>query len=370
MKYMRSAYIFACFFLFGIFSSQKINIYSQIDSINQKKRDSVAIDLDSLSNPNFEKLTTRFKDTIIVQNNIILPSMPEDIPITPFNIIKNDEKNWFYFGQNNLVFNQASFSNWISGGNNNIGVIGKVNYNLIYKNRKHYLENIIQLGYGLVATEGEETKKTEDYINLMTNYGYELGSNYYLSAGFQFISQFTPGYNYAVTPNPVYEDRVSKFMAPGYLNLGLGISYNPKENFQVIIRPLNGKFTFVLDPELQKIGRFGLERDGQSTRAEIGAMLNVIYRIKLHKGINFDQQLGLFSNYLFHSERVDLSYNGVVNIKFNKFISTIISFDMVYDHDQIQKLQRKQTLGVGLSYNLGQKLDNQRPKKVIKPFIN
>jgi len=356
--------------MFSISYSQRTEILSQIDSIYQKKWDSTSLNLDSLANPKLENIKVKFKDTIVVSDRIIIQGVPEEIPVTPFNIIKGMEKRWFYFGQNTLVFNQSSFSNWISGGNNNIGIIGKINYNLIYKKQKHYLENIIQLGYGFIATEGETTKKTEDYINLTTNYGYELAKNYYLSAGFQFLSQFTPGYNYSVTPDPLFNDRVSRFMAPGYLNIGIGISHNPRENFQVIFRPINGKFTFVTDPLLQKTGNFGLERDGQGVRSELGAMLNIIYRLKVYKGINFDNQINFFTNYLSHSERVDIAYNGTLNIKFNKLISTIVSLDMVYDHDQIQKLQRKQTLSVGLSYNIGQNLDGERSKKGIKPFIS
>ncbi|MGC4128572.1 MAG: DUF3078 domain-containing protein [Bergeyella sp.] len=358
-------------FLTGIFYSQKKPYLSEIDSISQSRWNAVSIDMDSLNDPKFDKVSvTLRRDTVIVPKEVIITSVPEEIPVTPFSLIKNPEKTWFYYGQNNLVFNQSSFSNWISGGNNNIGIIGKVNYNIIYKHQKHYLENIIQLGYGLIAQEDQSARKTEDYINLMTNYGYELGGDYYLSSGIQFLSQFTPGYNYSETPDPEISDRVSRFLAPGYVNLGIGISYNPKENFQVIFRPVNGKFTFVTDPHLQLAGKFGLERDGQSMRAEIGAMLNIIYRLKIKKGINFDNQLNFFSNYLHHSERVDIAYAGNLNIRFNKFISTIVSLDMVYDHDQIARLQRKQTLSVGLSYNLGQSIEkDQRPSKEVKPFV-
>ena len=69
----------------------------------------------------------------------------------------------------------------------------------------------------------------------MANYGYDLGKNYYLSSGLQFISQFAPGYNYVKTPSPNFDDRISKFLAPAYINTGIGISYNPNENFQVIL---------------------------------------------------------------------------------------------------------------------------------------
>lgn len=350
--------------------SQNRGMLKQIDSLSQKRWDSAALDLDSLANPEFIKVETGFKDTIVVRDEMLIPALTEEIPVTPYNMIKGTARRWFYYGQNNLLFNQSSFDHWISGGNNNIGVIGKVNYNLLYKNRKHYLENSAQLGYGFIVNEGESSRKTEDYINLMSNYGYELGSNYYLSAGIQFVSQFSAGYNYSETPDPEFSDRVSKFMAPGYLNIGLGISYNPQENFQIIFRPINGKFTFVSDPLLQKAGKFGLVRDGQNVRSELGAMLNFIYRIKIVKGVNFDNQLNFFSNYLEHPERVDIAYNGVLNIKFNKFISTVISLDLVYDHDQIRRLQRKQTLAAGISYNFGQNAESERPKRIIKPFLN
>ena len=365
--------VFALFILFSIssslFSQVKKDLFKDIDSISQKRWDSVALSLDSLADPQFVKLERRFRDTVVIRDKVVLATISDEIPITPYNIMKlQSTRRWFYFGQNNFVFNQSSFSNWNSGGNNNIGVIGKINYNLSYKNGKHFLDNNVQLGYGFVASEGENSRKTEDYINLMTNYGYDIGKDFYLSTGFQFLSQFSPGYNYSVTTNPKYSDRISKFMSPGYLNAGLGISYNPTENFQVIFRPLNGKFTFVLDPELQKAGRYGLERDGQDVRAELGALLNVLYRINIYKDINLVNRINFFSSYADHPERVDISYNGTLNIKFNKFISTVVSLDLLYDHDQLEKLQMKQTLGIGFSYNLGYKIE-EKNKKIIKPFI-
>src|SRR5690606_18328108 len=112
-------------------------------------------------------------------------------------------------------------------------------------------ENILQAGYGWTASTGQSNRKTEDFLNYMMNYGYDLGRYYYVSSGFQLVTQFAPGYNYAETPDPVYADRISKFMAPGYINAGIGVSYNPEENFQIILRPANGKFTVVSDPLLQ-----------------------------------------------------------------------------------------------------------------------
>lgn len=354
-----------------VFSQHDTEYRKTIDSINQAKWNVFMPNLDSLDNPHIIDVTPQFQDTIVVRDEVVLPPVLEQLPLTPFSLNqKKEEKRWYFFGQNNLVINQASFSNWNSGGNDNIGVLSKINYNLSYKNGKHYLENILQAGYGWTASTGQSNRKTEDFLNYMMNYGYDLGRYYYVSSGFQLVTQFAPGYNYAETPDPVYADRISKFMAPGYINAGIGFSYNPEENFQIILRPANGKFTVVNDPLLQKAGRYGLEKDGQSVRSELGAMMNILYRIKIYKDITLDNQLNFFSNYIEHPERVDIAYNGVLNIKFNKFISTVVSIDLMYDHDQIQRLQRKQTLGIGFSYSLGEKVqEKNNSKKVIKPFV-
>ena len=362
--------VFAVVMVF--FSKAQITDYQKlIDSISQKRWDSTALDIDSLSNPKIIDIRSLKKDSVQLTNNMVIVSNTSDTsPLTPSSIINLPAlKRWFFFGQNSLVFNQSSFANWYAGGNNNIGVIGKVNYNIVYKKNRHYMDNNIQMGYGFVSSTGQSTRKTDDYINIMTNYGYELAQHYYLSTGFQFLSQFTPGFNYANNPDPVYDDRISKFMAPGYLNLGIGVSYNPNENFQVIFRPVNGKFTFVLDEKLQTKGTYGLERDGQSMRSELGAMMNILYKIKIFKDVNFVNQVNFFSNYLQHSERVDINYSGSLNLKFNKYITTVITLDMMYDHDQIKRLQRKQTLGVGVTYNLGYKMERDTKTGVIKPFL-
>lgn len=351
------------------FAQRKKPFLKELDSIYQKKWEAAMPTIDSLENPTYIKIGSRPKDSLIVREKPALTAIPYDeIPITPYGLMKNPNRpsKWLFYGQNNLTFNQSSFSNWNAGGNDNIGVIARLNYNLIYKYSRHYLENTFKFGYGLVDSEGQATRKTEDYINIMTNYGYEIGQSYYLSTGFQFISQFTRGYNYAATPDPKKDDRISKFMSPAYLNLGLGISYNPQENLQVIFRPLNGQFTFVTDPLLQKAGKYGLEKDGQNLRAELGARLNILYRFKIYKDILFTHQLNLFANYLTHTERVDIAYTGVINMKFNKYLNANISLDLTYDHDQIKKLQRKQTLGIGLSYNLGSETKSKNAK-LLKP---
>lgn len=359
------------FFVTPIFNAQTDELKKSVDSIAHNYWSAMQPNLDSLVNPVIIEVAPLLNDTIVIRNEMIIPQIDSEMPVTPYLLNNNPEpRSWYFFGQNTLVINQASFSNWNSGGNDNIGALAKINYNLSYRKGRHYSEHLLNMGYGWIASTGQRSRKTEDFISLMSNYGYDLGRNYYLSTGFQFLSQFAPGYNHSLTPDPEFNDRTSRFLAPGYINAGIGVSYNPAENFQIIFRPANGKFTIVRDPFLQKAGRFGLEYDGQKIRSELGAMLNVIYRLKIYKDITLDNQLNFFSNYLEHPERIDIAYNGVLNIRFNKFISTIVSVDLVYDHDQIAKLQRKQTLGIGFAYTFGdQTKDREFRRKIVKPFI-
>lgn len=350
--------------------AQNNDVLSEVDSIFQHKWNENLQKIDSLEKPKIVKVDSKIKESIVVaptEKQVDTPSEP--IPITPYSFInmKNNEQHWFLFGQNSLVFNQASFSNWNAGGNNSVGIFAKADYSLIYKNEKHFLENVLQLGYGLVATEGQSTRKTDDNINIQTNYGYELARTFYLSAGMQFISQFSKGYNYSKTPNPISEDRISQFLAPAYINLGLGITYNPSENLQVVLRLFNGQFTYVGDPLLQKAGKYGLERDGQKFRGEFGARVNILHRVKLFKNAYFTQKLNLFANYL-ALNRVDITYTGMFNLKFNKYIDVNVNIDLMYDDDQVKKLQRKQTLGIGLNYTFGGDSSKKVNTKLLRTY--
>lgn len=347
--------------------TQQNPLRQKIDSIAQKKWDSTSVSLDSLDSPKLVELNLKKKDTVLVKERI----RQDEIPVTPFKMMQSvKEQQWYFYGQNNLIFNQSSFSNWNTGGNNSIGVIGRVNYSLSYKKNRHFWDNNVQLGYGMVSITGQELRKTEDYIRVSSNYGYDLGHQYYLSTGFQFLSQFSAGYVYSSTQRVTFDDRISRFMAPAYVNFGIGILYNPSENFQVIVRPANAKLTFVLDKHLQQKGRYGLDRDGQSFRMELGAMLNALYRIKIYRDINLVNQITLFSNYTNHPERVDIAYNATLTMRFNRWISTSLNLDLIYDHDQIQKVQMKQVLGVGVSYNLGiENKPKNNKKDKLKPFF-
>lgn len=263
--------------------------------------------------------------------------------------VQDSLKSWSVEGQHTLMLNQAAFSNWVGGGANNIGWIAGVNYNLTYEQDKDLWENIVILGYGQNDTKGIGSRKTQDVINLSTNYGRKIADNWYASAGASLLTQFGPGYEDGNNPEAA---KISNFMAPGYVNLGVGFTYRPNDNFTMTLRPANARWTFVLDDDLQYAGNYGLKNDGDSSLFQFGFLGTAQYKVQLMENISLVNTASVFSNYLEHPERLVLSYGGVLNMKINKYISSVVTVDLVYDHNQIQKTQLKQTLGVGFAYNL------------------
>ncbi|MFN1218481.1 DUF3078 domain-containing protein [Chryseobacterium kwangjuense] len=288
---------------------------------------------------NFISLITTFFLVIIINaQNIKTESIKID-----------STRNWTINGQNNLMVNQAAFSNWIGGGISNVGWLAGINYNITYEKDKNLLENIIILDYGENSMKGIGTRKTQDVINLSSNYGRRISHKWYASAGVSLHTLFASGYEENNNPGAT---KISNFMAPGCLNIGAGVTYRPNKNFTVTLRPANARWTFVLDKELQKAGNYGLKQDGDKSLFQFGFLAMGIYKLKVMEDVTLTNTAFAFANYLDHPERLILSYNGVLNMKINKFLTTMLTVDLFYDHNQIQKVQLKQTLGVGLAYNI------------------
>ena len=288
------------------------------------------------------------KKLFLFASALVLTNLSAQEVATDSSVVETP-KNWSIEGQNTLMLNQAAFSNWVGGGANNLGWLVGVNYNFTYQKDKDLWENNIILGYGRNNTQGLGNRKTQDNINISTNYGRAISQSWYVSAGASFLSQFDNGYADGNNPSAT---KISSFMAPGYLNIGAGFTYKPNEDFTLTLRPANARMTFVLDKDLQYKGNYGLKNDGDSMLFQFGFYADASYKIKLMENIHLTNKAWLFSNYLDHPERIAMGYSGILNLKINKYISSNITLDLVYDHNQIRKVQLKQTLGLGFAYNI------------------
>ena len=298
-----------------------------------------------------EKNTIMKKITLIIAAALIAASLySQDNPDTSY---------WHFDGLAGINISQVSLTNWSAGGESSYSGNALGNLNLRYIKDKNSWENALALGYGLMKQGEQSVRKTDDRIDFASKYGRKATEHLYYSAMLKFNTQFTDGYDY---PNDSVA--ISKLMAPGIVNLSVGIDYKPSENFSLYVGPLSGKVTFVRDDSLSARGAYGVE-PGENVRYEFGGSMKVVYQKEILKNVTFLTKLDLFTNYIKNPEKVDISWEVMINMKVNEYLSANLHTHLMWDDDikfanvddegtiigdPVSKVQFKEVFGVGLSY--------------------
>lgn len=281
---------------------------------------------------------------------------------------------WTKANKVGLNLNEVAFFNWSSGGNNSVSALMHANFSRKYKRELLLWTTNASIKYGVNAQEGREIRKTEDQLEINSNFGYRRDSisNWYYSAKLNFNTQFTYGYRYPNTETPI-----SKFMAPGYAFVGVGTEFShPKEDFTAYISPVTEKSTFVLDQRMANEGMFGVTpaikdeegniiREGEKIRTEFGFLVSSSFSKEVWKNIGVNNQIRLYSDYLNKFGNVDIDWELNVNLRVNQYVQANVGSHLKYDDDVKIKVDRdgdgdletggpkvqfKQLLGVGLVY--------------------
>ena len=258
--------------------------------------------------------------------------------------IKEDKPNgWVRKGTFTFLLNQASFNNWLAGGQSNIsGNIG-LNYDFNYKKDTWNWDNKVIAGYGLTKIKGQEMQKSDDrfqYNSLLGKRASATG-NWYYSAFFNFKTQFDSGVESGF--------KTSHFFSPAYFQFGPGMLWKKSDNLKVNIAPATSKL-IVVHPHFTDLGSsFGVEQ-GKSTRYEFGAAINGYYKFNIMENVSVENILNLYSNYLDNPQNVDVDYTLNIAMKINKYMSTNFAFQAIYDDNAFQGFQTRQVIGVGVNF--------------------
>lgn len=258
-------------------------------------------------------------------------------------------KNWKSEGKVTLLFNQSSFSNWISGGENAVAGNLNVSYKFDYKKNNWSWNNTINAAYGINDSKTNGMRKTEDRFEWNSIVGLKKSKNWYYSFLLNFKTQFTKGFDYNNDPSGLTP--ISRAFAPAYLNFGPGILYTKIDNFKINLAPATTKLTIVTDSELVKIGAFGVD-PGKHTSVDLGFYASAFYKTTILENVEMVNTVNLYSNYLNEPQNVDLDYQLNFVMKVNKYMSTNLNFRTVYNDDAIGRLQYKEIFGIGINYAL------------------
>ncbi|MDQ3394261.1 MAG: DUF3078 domain-containing protein [Bacteroidota bacterium] len=268
---------------------------------------------------------------------------------------KSPEKVWVTEGNLNFNISQVRLNNWVGGGQNSISLGSLFSYNANYKKGVNSWRNSIEAAYGLIR-QGDAVifRKTDDYMTLRSTFGRKVSDNFRVTSIYEFRTQFTKGYNHTELGR---EDLISDFMAPGFMQISLGMSYSKKDFYEVILSPFTGKFTFVLNDSLSSVGAFGVV-PGEKVRLEGGPSIRGTIQKDIFENIRLRSNLNLFSNYK-KVQNIDVNWELFLIMKVNKYITSNISTHIIYDDDiripqedgrELPEVQFKNVINIGFAF--------------------
>ncbi len=260
----------------------------------------------------------------------------------------------------NLTMSQTALSNWAAGGDKNAFAINALfSGYAFYKKGKNSWDNTLDLAYGMVKTTSLGMRKSDDRIDILSKYGYEVARSWYISGLVNVRSQFAPGYSYG-TDNKS-RTLTSNFFSPGYVLVSPGVMYKPNDNFSIFVSPATARFIFVRNDSLALQGAYGVDT-GKNSKTEFGAFATVSYQHKLGAGAIYTGRLDLFSNYADHPQDVDVYWTNLLAVKITSIFSMTFAFNLIYDNDVKSvkadgtaggaKAQIQEILGIGIALKL------------------
>ncbi len=171
--------------------------------------------------------------------------------------------------------NISQFSDWFSQGTPNvssgsIGITGNAFANL--KQEKFFWNNALNVNLGWVKFDDEDNPADDDsfragtdVFNISSLYGRNIAKNLAASALGEYRTTI-----------------LNNFNDPGYLDLGVGVTWTPVENLVVVVHPLNYNFVFADNDAIFS--------------SSLGAKILVDYTRKIG-AINFKSNLTAFASY-------------------------------------------------------------------------
>lgn len=258
-------------------------------------------------------------------------------------MIPDTLRHWNYKGNFVLLFNQAAFNNdWLGGGTSSFAGNAALNYHFTYRKDDWLWENKVIASYGATKVKGNnKPTKTDDRLEFNSLLGKKASKYWYYSLFFNFQTQMDAGVDNNF-------NRISHFFSPAYFQLGPGMLWKRSEIAKVNFAPATSRLIIVHE-EFTRLGpSYGVEQ-GETSRFEFGASISGYYKFAVMPNVYMENNLNLYSNYLDKPQNIDINYQANLVMKVNKYISTNVTFQAIYDDNAVGAFQIREVLGVGIN---------------------
>lgn len=254
---------------------------------------------------------------------------------------KKPEYGWKNEGIANLNFTQNKFDNWSQGGEDSWSWQLDVNAKFVNDHEEYNWSNALKISYGKTKVGSASSKKASDELKLESVYTRKISIYVNPYVAVTGLTQFTDGYDYSKDPKV----KVSGFMDPGYFTQSIGIGIEPNSNLKTRLGAALKETVTSSDTAAL------IFANGEATRVEYGAESVTDINFKFNEILLFTSKMELFSN-LKRIDEIDVNWDNLFSAKITKYITASLNITLFYDKDISSKRQLKQTMAVGLSYNL------------------
>ncbi len=257
-------------------------------------------------------------------------ALAEEVPV----------ESWVLSFRGGLNGSQTSFRDWQSGGVNTLAITSNARFEAKYRLHRWKYNLLVNTRYGQALIDNEY-RKTDDLLNIRNQFRYFLHDETW-SALFDlnFRTQFDIG------KDKDNINRISQFMAPGYLSQILGITYSPVDYFDASFGA-SMKQTFVTNKDLGPI--YSLD-PGDTFRNEAGFSFLINFEKEVFENVTYKTSVETFTNVNRPLDESNFTFSNELDMTINRYLSTNFKFVMHYDKDAIDKIQLMQVLSVGLTF--------------------
>ena len=261
---------------------------------------------------------------------------------------------WKFRGDYSFQFTQNYFSeNWYQGGTSNVNLLSDQQFSIKYndpKEQRILFENLVQWRLNINSAPEDTLRSvrvSEDLFQINSKFGLKAYNKWYYTATLNFKTQFLSSY----TANT--NDKVAAFLSPAELNIGLGMSYqykNDKKQFEtsISLSPLSYNLQFIIDNDMDP-SSFGI-KSGKSMN-QYGSSFEGRIKWEFYHNMVWTCRLFYFTSY----DHVQGDWENTFDFILNRFFSTRLFVHLRYDdalalNKDLGHFQLKELLSFGFNY--------------------
>jgi len=253
-----------------------------------------------------------------------------------------------------LNFNQSAFTNnWSAGGISSVALGTNFDFKAEYNKTPLDYTSETNLIYGVAATKGQGSRKTNDRIFLDNKIASQLSKHWYLFGSLSFESQFAPGYQYTdENGNPVPHGLIiSNFMAPGYLTESLGFEYKPNKFYDVRLGTGTAKQTFLTDTTIYHNlpQNYGV-KPGHMFLNQLAVQAVGSVDKDIMKNLHLTARYAIFIPYIQPVAYTTHRLDATLTAKVNRLINVSMNATLLYDKNTSRDPQATEGIAMGVNY--------------------